>query len=190
MVCEHNMLAITHIILTVSTIIRLMIQAGSRLKRHAHHLIRIVPPCLAAFSLGLAAPSHADCVKLSQLDQIAKPQVIYLWSPRMVSSVIEAHHAQQAALQSSARFIAALDPRVEIEEARAALMTQGNAAKVLSATHALCADSWPEHALDHAPTMYVMSQGKLHPHRIIGVMPRSAWAQAIQQRLKDLHHAP
>ncbi len=150
---------------------------------------RIILAVSAMIELIYATPSLAECITLSQLGQGTEPQVIYLWSPRMVGSVIEAHHAAQAAKQNGAKFIALLDPRVDAAEARAALSTRRDMTTTLSATRTICEDVLPEHALDHAPTMYVMSHGKLHPHRIIGLMPQNEWRRAMQRRIKDLHHA-
>ncbi len=126
------------------------------------------------------------CVSSAALLRAQQPVTLYVWSPRMVQSVLQAASAKQAAQHSGARFVAALDPRVPQLEAQAALgaaSAEINAA--LSAEQPLCADAF-EHALDHAPMLFIISRQRLHAHRIIGVMPEREWRAAITMRLHEL----
>jgi hypothetical protein len=151
-----------------------------RLPSLAVHAAYVVIALWGICSVGAAQAACADM-------QAQQSTVIYVWSPRMVGAVLEAHHAQQAAQLSGASFVPVLDPRVDAAEAATALEHHPDARRALKPIlQTLCAGLLPEHALDHAPTMYVGAHGKLHPHRIIGIMPREAWRVAIAWRLQAL----
>jgi hypothetical protein len=138
---------------------------------------------LASFTLHAQAQA---CVSSAALLSTQQPVALYVWSPRMVQSVLQAPSAKRAAEQSGAHFIAALDPRVPQLEAQAALnAASAEISAALTASKPLCTDAF-EHALDHAPTLFVSAQQRLHVHRIIGVMPQHEWRAAISLRLHEL----
>jgi hypothetical protein len=136
-----------------------------------------------------ASAQHAyaqSCLASSALLSSSQPIALYVWSPRMVQSVLQAPHAKLAAEQSGASFVAALDPRVPQHEADAALRATSLSIQAsLKSSQPLCKDA-PEHALDHAPTVFIIAQQQVHKHRIIGVMPARQWREAISLRLDEL----
>jgi hypothetical protein len=156
------------------------------LRHSPAHLLMSASVALAINGIGTIA-AHAACIDVQTLTT-SHHTVIYVWSPRMVGAVQEAQHAQEAAQDSGAVFVPVLDPRVSPEQAQAALERHPAAQRLLQATPMLCTADLPAQAFDHAPTLYVAAHGKLHPHRIIGIMPREAWREAITLRLAALVH--
>jgi hypothetical protein len=136
-----------------------------------------------------ASAQHAraqSCLAPSALLSSPQPVALYVWSPRMVQSVLQAPNAKLAAEQSGASFVAALDPRVPQSEVDAALRTTSlDIQASLKHSQPLCEDAL-EHALDHAPTLFIFAQHQVHKHRIIGVMPAREWRAAITVRLNEL----
>jgi hypothetical protein len=127
-----------------------------------------------------------SCLAPSALLGSSQPVVLYVWSPRMVQSVLQAPNAKLAADKSGASFVTALDPRVPQSEVDAALRaTSPDIQAVLKNSRPLCEDAL-EHALDHAPTLFIIAQQHVHKHRIIGVMSAREWRKAITLRLNEL----
>lgn len=119
------------------------------------------------------------------------PSLIYVWSPRMVLSVAQAHLAAQAAESEGLKFIPVVDGRIPESEWQHALLrlTQDVLAptarsSVLQNSQALCAPSLIEQdAYLHFPTAFVLQNGKLHPQKLVGAMPAHFWKQGIRERL-------
>lgn len=154
-----------------------------------YHLIFGMMLCITAHAT--EAPTHCTPLALNVPPQTASSaaQVLYFWSPRMVGSVTQVRQAQRASAALGASFVPLLDPRIDKTEAKAALKTLPSATPLLGDLTVPCLNSLPDHALDHAPVMYVTFHNKLHPHRIMGIMPEAAWREAIAQRINDLRDA-
>lgn len=94
--------------------------------------------------------------------------IIYVWSPRMVYSVKEAEKVSSVARQNGFEMISVLSHLVSDEEVKSALKV----AKIESAaTRKLASvDLFMRGGTLHYPSIFVFANGKIHPHRIIGVM--------------------
>jgi hypothetical protein len=115
--------------------------------------------------------------------------LLYVWSPRMVLSVTQAHLAQQAAQQLGLDFLPLHDTRVSISERDQALQAAQRehpaATQVLQGSQALCAsDLTNADALRHFPTVFVLSARGTRLLPIVGAMPQSAWQIILTERLK------
>jgi hypothetical protein len=113
--------------------------------------------------------------------------LIYVWSPRMVLSALEANNAAEQARQFSYAFIPVVDGRLPEQEWQAALSSLKNlaplSAQVLATSQALCATGLIHNlAYRHFPTAYLVEQGKTAGHPIVGAMPSEFWHMAIEQR--------
>lgn len=129
---------------------------------------------------------HTSC--FSDQDLLNTHQaLVYVWSPRMVLSALEAKNAAEQAKQLSYTFIPVVDGRIPVEEWQAALSRLQNlssiSAQVLAPSQALCAAGLINNlAYRHFPTAYLIWQGKTTGHPIVGAMPSEFWHMAIEQR--------
>jgi hypothetical protein len=115
--------------------------------------------------------------------------LIYVWSPRMVLSLTQAHLAQQAAQQLGLDFLPLLDARISNHERDQALLAAQRhhalSAQILRGSEALCASALIDaDALRHFPTAFVLSARGTHHLPIVGAMPLSAWRNSIKARWK------
>ncbi len=115
--------------------------------------------------------------------------LIYVWSPRMVLSVTQAHLAHQAAQQLGLDFLPLHDARLSSGERDQALQAaqrdHATSAQVLQGSLALCSSELINaDALRHFPTAFVLTARGTHLLPIIGAMPKSAWETSITARLK------
>lgn len=115
--------------------------------------------------------------------------LLYVWSPRMVLSLTQAHLAAQAAQAQGLDFFPLHDARLPEAELRHALQTAKSehpaAAQALQKSEPLCAsDLVNADALRHFPTTFVLTARGTHRFPIIGAMPQSAWQLSISERLK------
>ena len=113
--------------------------------------------------------------------------LVYVWSPRMVLSALEAKNAAEQAKQLSYVFIPVVDGRLPVQEWQAALSRLQNlspiSAQVLASSQTLCAAGLINNlAYRHFPTAYLIWQGKTAGHPIVGAMPSEFWHMAIEQR--------
>jgi hypothetical protein len=140
------------------------------------------------------ARSHTACVNDEHLQNIAMRSgndtgtLVYVWSPRMVLSLTQAHLAAQAAAQQGLDFFPLRDARVpdaEIADAlQAARAHSPEGAAAVSNSAALCAAAQIEaQALRHFPTAFVLTARGTHRWPIVGAMPLLAWQRSITQRL-------
>ncbi len=143
--------------------------------------------------LCLPAWATAQCVSDEVLNNLAMRSgndtgtLVYVWSPRMVLSLTQAHLAAQAAEQFGLDFLPVHDARVpptEIASALKAAQKQSpEATRFLSASQALCSPQLLQaEALRHFPTAYVLTARGTHRFPIVGAMPLAAWQQSIAQR--------
>jgi hypothetical protein len=148
----------------------------------------------AASVFSSTAHSQTACVDDEQLQNIAMRSgndtgtLVYVWSPRMVLSLTQAHLAAQAAAQQGLDFFPLRDARVPDAEIADALKAarahspEGTAAVSNSST--LCATVLIEaQALRHFPTAFVLTARGTHRFPIVGAMPLAAWQRSITQRL-------
>jgi hypothetical protein len=147
---------------------------------------------LCAVGAGNAWSQCFDNAKLQQIAPWSRAQagtLIYVWSPRMVLSLTQAHQAAQAAQHHGLDFLPLHDARLPSSELHMALQTaQHNhaaAAQSLQTSQALCADNLLQaDALRHFPTAFVLSAAGVHRFAIVGAMPLAAWQHSIAQRLQ------
>lgn len=129
---------------------------------------------------------HTSC--FSDQDLLNTSQaLVYVWSPRMVLSALEAKNAAEQAKQLSYVFIPVVDGRLPVQEWQAALSRLQNlspiSAQVLASSQTLCAAGLINNlAYRHFPTAYLIWQGKTAGHPIVGAMPSEFWHMAIEQR--------
>ena len=118
------------------------------------------------------------------------PSLVYVWSPRMVLSVTQAHLAAEQAKALGLRFIPVVDGRLPVAEWQSALK-QTNNAEILGQSEPLCASALIEKdAYLHFPTAFVIQNGDIHPQKLIGAMPANFWRQGIEARLKPSQCIP
>ena len=120
--------------------------------------------------------------------------LVYVWSPRMVLSALEAKNAAEQAKQLSYAFIPVVDGRLPVQEWQAALSRLQNlspiSAQVLASSQTLCAAGLINNlAYRHFPTAYLIWQGKTAGHPIVGAMPSEFWHMAIEQRQMQMQIA-
>ena len=133
-------------------------------------------------------PSNINTSCFSDQDLLNTHQaLVYVWSPRMVLSALEAKNAAEQAKQLSYAFIPVVDGRLPEQEWQAAISRLQNlaplSAQVLATSQALCATGLIHNlAYRHFPTAYLIWQGKTAGHPIVGAMPSEFWHMAIEQR--------
>lgn len=130
-----------------------------------------------------------DDENLSKLVSDSHPSLIYVWSPRMVLSVTQAHLAAEQAKSLGLPFVPVVDGRLPVSEWQAALsnMAANPAvdASVLSASEPLCSPQLIEKdAYLHFPTAFVLQNGHIHPQKLVGAMPTNFWRMGIKTRLE------
>lgn len=145
---------------------------------------------VATYALPMRADTCFDDKKLHQLQRNSQAIVLYVWSPRMLLSAQHAQTVQRQAHELGMTWVALHDPRVgeaEITATRERLQRDGLAAssQALRDSQPLCSGALESReASRHFPTALVMNaQGSLHPHPIVGAMPRSAWRESLRLRL-------
>jgi hypothetical protein len=149
---------------------------------------------IAIQAINTPAIACLDDVKLDDLIRSQPNSLLYVWSPRMALSATQAHLAADAAKAVGLRFVPLVDGRLPAVEWQSALRTlatlQPIDAEALATTEPLCSSKLIEKdAYAHFPTSFVVSNGDMHPNRLIGAMPAQFWAQGIQERLKPKNHA-
>ncbi|MEY4910718.1 MAG: hypothetical protein RL761_381 [Pseudomonadota bacterium] len=144
---------------------------------------------IAIQAINTPAIACFDDVKLDNLIRSQPNSLLYVWSPRMALSATQAHLAADAAKAVGLRFVPLADGRLPAVEWQSALRTlatlQPLDAEALAMTEPLCSPQLLEKdAYAHFPTSFVVSNGDMHPNRLIGAMPANFWVQGIQERLK------
>ena len=134
------------------------------------------------------ARSCFDDVILSKLALTSRPSLVYVWSPRMVLSVTQAHLAAEQAKTLGLQFVPVVDGRLPASEWQAALRKMASTpavdAFVLSASEPLCsAQLIGKDAYLHFPTAFVLQNGQIHPQKLVGAMPAHFWRKGIMTRL-------
>ncbi|MEO6293245.1 MAG: hypothetical protein ABIO88_11565 [Burkholderiaceae bacterium] len=179
----------------------LEIQLQGALRTDLKLAIREIP-LFAIFLIAIQAiitPAKAcfDDEKLQNLLKTSSASLIYVWSPRMVLSVTQAHLAAEQASLLGLQFVPLVDGRIPAAEWQSALSALKKAAEVnktstddaavLSASEALCAVSLIEKdAYLHFPTAFVAQQGHIHPQKLVGAMPANFWRMGITARQSPL----
>ena len=150
----------------------------------------IITPAIACF----------DAEKLENLLKTAPSSLIYVWSPRMVLSVTQAHLAAEQATLLGLQFVPLVDGRISTAEWQSALSawstlkkaadvnkTSADEVAVLGASQALCAVSLIEKdAYLHFPTAFVTQNGQIHPQKLVGAMPANFWRMGMAARQMPL----
>jgi hypothetical protein len=159
----------------------------------ARSITRFLIAACAGFITGSGA--FAQCFDNESMQNMAQRSgndtgtLIYVWSPRMVLSVTQAHLAQQAAQQLGLDFLPLLDSRISARERDQALQAaqrdHAASTKILQGSQTLCAsDLTNADALRHFPTAFVLTARGTHRLPIVGAMPQPAWQIIITERLK------
>lgn len=130
-----------------------------------------------------------DDESLLKLASASRPSLIYVWSPRMVLSVTQAHLASEQAKALGLQFVPVVDGRLPASEWQAALSNMAASpvvdASVLSASEPLCSPQLIEKdAYLHFPTAFVLQNGRFHPQKLVGAMPANFWHMGINARLE------
>lgn len=130
-----------------------------------------------------------DDVILSKLTLDSRPSLVYVWSPRMVLSVTQAHLAAEQAKLLGLHFVPVVDGRLPAPEWLGALKKMANTpgvdVSVLSASETLCsAQLIDKDAYLHFPTAFVLQNGQIHPQKLVGAMPANFWSMGIRMRLQ------
>ena len=112
-----------------------------------------------------------DDDKLDSFIRSQQPNLLYVWSPRMVLSATQAHLAAEAAKAAGLKFMPLVDGRLPAAEWQSALRTlsatQPKEAEVLAATESLCSPKLIEKdAYAHFPTAFVVKSGEMHPKSV------------------------
>lgn len=130
---------------------------------------------------------------LKKLLSSGKKGMIYMWSPHMVYSVEQSENYAAVARKKKMEFTAVLDPMVPVAEAAAAMKTQKKAvvgsrriASVSDLRKLNSIDLYMREATLHFPTVFVYKNGKIHPHRIIGVLTPQGLSNAVDQWLEEI----
>lgn len=121
-----------------------------------------------------------DLAKL--LDGKAKG-IIYLWSPKMAYSMTEFRLFRDVAKKKNIEFIPVLDPSVDFKEAKAAakkIDVDFKGRKLASI------DLYMMEGTLHYPSVFVFGNGKINPHRMIGVLPAETLSRYIDQYMGEI----
>ncbi len=153
---------------------------------HAQILIQVPVQASAQGTSQSKSVMNTSCFSDQDLSNTHQA-LVYVWSPRMVLSALEAKNAAEQAKQLSYTFIPVVDGRLPVQEWQAALSRLQNlspiSAQVLAPSQALCANGLIHNlAYRHFPTAYFIWQGKTAGHPIVGAMPSEFWQMAIEQR--------
>jgi hypothetical protein len=145
---------------------------------------------IAVQAINARATACFDDESLREQLSASPSSLIYVWSPRMVLSVTQAHLAEEQASLLGLRFIPLVDGRIPSEEWKSALTKAAGVSKtsaeevaVLGASQALCATSLIEKdAYLHFPTAFIVQNGILQPHKLVGAMPTYFWRKGMLAR--------
>ena len=146
---------------------------------------------IALYAINTTAKACFDDKKLEEQRVSGQASLIYIWSPRMVLSVTQAHLAAEQAAKAGLVFTPVVDGRISSAEWQSALQQlastqQLNAAQasVLKHSQALCAPALLERdAYLHFPTAFVLQNQTVHPNKLVGAMPAQFWQQGIAARI-------
>ncbi len=146
---------------------------------------------IAIYAVITPATACFDDKKLEEQRTSGQASLIYVWSPRMVLSVTQAHLAAEQAAKAGLVFTPVVDGRISSAEWQSALQQlaltqQLNAAQasVLKHSQALCAPALLERdAYLHFPTAFVLQNQTVHPNKLVGAMPAQFWQQGIAARI-------
>jgi hypothetical protein len=128
-----------------------------------------------------SARSCFDDKELAQLEGSHTDALIYIWSPRMVLSALEAGNVAEAAKAKKIRFIALHDTRVGTREIAATLSKLNHLALIDS--QALCSPRLISlEAMRHFPTAFIVRSGSLNTHPLVGAMPQEQLQHAIEMK--------
>lgn len=162
-------------------------------------------PLAAIFFIAIQAiitPAKAcfDDEKLQNLLKTSPNSLIYVWSPRMVLSVTQAHLAAEQARILGLQFIPLVDGRIPTDEwqsalkkavavtqthSKASVKTPADDATVLDTSQALCAISLiDKDAYLHFPTAFVTQNGQIQAQKLIGAMPANFWRMGMAGMMK------
>ena len=154
--------------------------------------------CFAFLLIAVCGPNTfaADCWTdddLSALEKNHTRAVIYVWSPRMVLSVLHAADVASQAQLAGLLFIPVVDSRVPVEEWRQALQTAAilDVSKpghhdVLPASLTLCAARLTDlDAYQHFPSVFMVHSGQLQRAKWTGAMNAEVWANAFRIGLQQ-----
>ncbi len=158
-----------------------------------HSVIKTIQVAILFIAVKLSITPAIACFDDSSLSKIARsrhPGLVYVWSPRMVLSVTQAHLAAEQASVLGLQFVPVVDGRVPTPEWQAALAklatSQPNHAAALAASQALCSPQLIEKdAYLHFPTAFVLQTGQIHPQKLVGAMPANFWHVGIMRRLES-----
>ena len=161
---------------------------GLHLNRSGFCIIRFAILFIAALAYITPAKACFDDEKLSKLVQSPQPSLIYVWSPRMVLSVTQAHLAAEQARSLGVRFVPVVDGRLAASEWQAALKkvadTEAGKLAVLTGSQALCSQQLlSQDAYLHFPVAFVLQNGQMHALKLVGAMPAGFWRQGLLARL-------
>ena len=161
---------------------------GFHLTRSGFYLIRFAILFIAFYIYITPARACFDDEKLSKLMQKPQPSLVYVWSPRMVLSVTQAHLAAQQAKSLGLQFVPVVDGRLAASEWQSALKkvadTEVGKLAVLKDSQALCSQQLlDQDAYLHFPMAFVLQNGQMHALKLVGAMPAGFWRQGILARL-------
>lgn len=175
---------------------------------------------LTSFQVVLADSTQDACLNKAELQVLfdqshQRPQLLYIWSPRMVLSAQHAVLAARAAQELEMDFVPLTVPGLNDGEKRAALkalqesanerinklrppwaVEYQQSAQLLWPSRSLCKDVL--HDLDdvadldvqlHFPSAFLVQQGRIHPNAMRGAMPLDFWISALQLRLASITSA-
>lgn len=120
---------------------------------------------------------------LAKLLETKAKGIIYLWSPKMVYSMTEFRLFRDVAKKKNLDFIAVLDPSVDLKEAKAAakkINVDFKGRKLASV------DLYMMEGTLHYPSVFVFGNGKINPHRMIGVLPAETLSQYIDTYMGEI----
>jgi hypothetical protein len=136
--------------------------------------------------------------ELAKLMSDKRTALIYVWSPRMVYSVTEFTRMRALAEKRKMEFVPVLDPLVDVSEARAAIKKAGIDFKIRSANNLRepssiamykrmnSVDLYMRNATLHFPTVFLVANGKMHSHRIVGVMTNDGMNASLDEMMGEL----
>ena len=136
----------------------------------------------------------ADCwndADLSALEKGKVNAVIYVWSPRMVLSVLHAGEVVKQARMAGLHFVPVVDERIPEDEWKLAL---GSAAAQHATGFGQIHDLAPSHSLcagrlllldadQHFPSVFLVHSGRLQSEKWTGAMNAKTWANAFRSDL-------
>jgi hypothetical protein len=140
---------------------------------------------MCSWVLSSAASSACfDDAALAKLQADRANTLIYVWSPRMVLSSLEAADVAKAAASQGLSLLALHDARVDDAELQGALAKLPHTA--LTQSQALCSPRLIAlEAMRHFPTSFVMQNGKLNVQPLVAAMPPKLYQQAIGLHLQS-----